>query len=133
MTGAAKVKGPASYFPSVEKTRGQPIEHWKALIRDRTGMRHMEIVVIGIGAGGSTDGQVLVLHDLLGVHGGRVAKFVRQFADVRAEMVKGVGAYAAAVRSRDFPGPEHAYSIPPEELQRLHEQPAPREAPAYDW
>jgi hypothetical protein len=39
-----KVKGPASYFPSIEKTYGQPIEHWKKLIRDRTDAKHMEIV-----------------------------------------------------------------------------------------
>ncbi len=39
-----KVKGPASYFPSIEKTYGQPIEHWKTLIRSRAGMKHMEIV-----------------------------------------------------------------------------------------
>ena len=39
-----KVKGPASYFPSIEKTYGQPIEHWKALIRAQAGKRHMEIV-----------------------------------------------------------------------------------------
>jgi 3-methyl-2-oxobutanoate hydroxymethyltransferase len=96
-------------------------------------MQHMDIVVIGIGAGPSTDGQVLVLHDLLGVHTGHVAKFVRRFADVRGEMLKGVTAYAEAVRSREFPGPEHAYSIPPEELERLRERPPRRDAPAYDW
>jgi 3-methyl-2-oxobutanoate hydroxymethyltransferase len=96
-------------------------------------MKHMDIVVIGIGAGPSTDGQVLVLHDLLGVHTGHVAKFVRQFADVRSEMVKGVTAYAEAVRSREFPAPEHGYSIPPEELERLRERPPRRGAPAYDW
>jgi len=39
-----KVKGPASYFPSIEKTYGQPIEHWKALIRGQKGKKHMEIV-----------------------------------------------------------------------------------------
>jgi len=39
-----KVKGPASYFPSIEKTYGQPIEHWKALVRAQAGKRHMEIV-----------------------------------------------------------------------------------------
>ena len=39
-----KVKGPASYFPSIEKTYGQPIEHWKALVRAQAGMKHMEIV-----------------------------------------------------------------------------------------
>jgi 3-methyl-2-oxobutanoate hydroxymethyltransferase len=96
-------------------------------------MEHMDIIVIGIGAGPSTDGQVLVLHDLLGVHTGHVAKFVRRFADVRGEMLKGVTAYAEAVRSREFPAPEHAYSIPPEELERLRERPPRRDAPAYDW
>ena len=96
-------------------------------------MEHMEIVVIGIGAGSSTDGQVLVLHDLLAVHHERVAKFVRQFADVRSETLRGVAAYTAAVRSREFPAPEHAYSIPPEELDRLRAHPPRRDAPAYDW
>jgi len=96
-------------------------------------MQQMEIAVIGIGAGPSTDGQVLVLHDLLAVHTGHVAKFVRQFADVRAEMLRGVEAYADAVRSREFPAPEHGYSIPPEELERLRARPPRRGAPAYDW
>jgi hypothetical protein len=40
----AKVKGPASYFPSIEKTYGQPIAHWTALIGEKSGMKHMEIV-----------------------------------------------------------------------------------------
>jgi 3-methyl-2-oxobutanoate hydroxymethyltransferase len=96
-------------------------------------MEHMDVVVIGIGAGPATDGQVLVLHDLLGVHQGHVAKFVRRFADVRTEMVKGVTAYAEAVRTREFPAAEHGYSIPPEELERLREHPPRRDAPAYDW
>jgi 3-methyl-2-oxobutanoate hydroxymethyltransferase len=96
-------------------------------------MEHMDIVVIGIGAGPSADGQVLVLHDLLGVHTGHVAKFVRRFADVRSEMLKGVSGYAEAVRSRQFPAPEHSYSIPPEELERLRARPPRRDAPAYDW
>lgn len=38
------VKGPASYFPSIEKTYGQPISHWLALIAAQTGMAHMQIV-----------------------------------------------------------------------------------------
>jgi 3-methyl-2-oxobutanoate hydroxymethyltransferase len=82
-------------------------------------MEHMEIPVIGIGAGPSTDGQVLVLHDLLGIHPGFKPKFVRQFADVHAEMLRGVQDYADAVRNREFPGPEHSYGIAPEELERL--------------
>jgi 3-methyl-2-oxobutanoate hydroxymethyltransferase len=96
-------------------------------------MQHMQSVVIGIGAGPSTDGQVLVLHDLLGVHTGHVAKFVRRFADVRGEMLSGVTAYADAVRGRAFPAAEHTYSIPPEELERLRARPPRRRSPAYDW
>ena len=82
-------------------------------------MEHMEIPVIGIGAGPSTDGQVLVLHDLLGINAGFKPKFVKRFASVREEMVRGVTAYAEEVRSRTFPGPEHSYGIAPEELERL--------------
>jgi 3-methyl-2-oxobutanoate hydroxymethyltransferase len=82
-------------------------------------MEHMEIPVIGIGAGASTDGQVLVLHDMLGIHDGFQPKFVQRFANVRAEMLRGVQDYAEAVRTRAFPRPEHAYGIAPEELERL--------------
>jgi len=39
-----KVKGPASYFSSIEKTYGKPIDHWTALIQGKSGMKHMEIV-----------------------------------------------------------------------------------------
>ena len=85
-------------------------------------MGHMEIPVIGIGAGASTDGQVLVLHDLLGIHGGFQAKFVKRFADVRGEMLRGLEAYAEEVRTRAFPGPQHTYGIAPEELARLKQQ-----------
>jgi 3-methyl-2-oxobutanoate hydroxymethyltransferase len=73
--------------------------------------------VIGIGAGAETDGQVLVWHDLLGIYGGRTAKFVKRYADLREQMVRGVGEYAREVRERAFPGPEHSYSIEPEELE----------------
>jgi 3-methyl-2-oxobutanoate hydroxymethyltransferase len=85
-------------------------------------MGQMEIPVIGIGAGASTDGQVLVLHDLLGIHGGFQPKFVKRFADVKGEMLRGMQAYAEEVRTRQFPGPEHTYGIAPEELQRLKHQ-----------
>jgi 3-methyl-2-oxobutanoate hydroxymethyltransferase len=85
-------------------------------------MGAMEIPVIGIGAGSSTDGQVLVLHDLLGIHGGFQPKFVKRFADVRGEMLRGLQAYTEEVRTRAFPGPEHTYGIAPEEMVRLKEQ-----------
>ncbi|MEO8092612.1 MAG: 3-methyl-2-oxobutanoate hydroxymethyltransferase [bacterium] len=76
----------------------------------------IEIPVIGIGAGASTDGQVLVFHDLLGIHQGHVPRFVKRYAEIHEQMVAGVRAYAADVRSGSFPGPEHIYSIEPAEL-----------------
>ena len=82
-------------------------------------MEYMEVPVIGIGAGPSTDGQVLVLHDLLAIHQGFKPKFVKEYAAVGAEMVRGVRAYAEEVRNRAFPGPQHGYGIAPEELERL--------------
>jgi 3-methyl-2-oxobutanoate hydroxymethyltransferase len=84
-------------------------------------MPRMEIPVIGIGAGPATDGQVLVFHDLLGIYDGHVARFVKRYADVRAEMVKGVTAYTEEVRARRFPEEEHGYTMAPDEIGRLHE------------
>jgi len=85
-------------------------------------MDHMEIPVIGIGAGASTDGQVLVLHDLLAIHDGFQPKFVKRYAHVKREMVRGLTDYAEEVRTRRFPGPEHTYGIAPEELDSLRSQ-----------
>lgn len=82
-------------------------------------MPWMEIPVIGIGAGPATDGQVLVFHDLLGIREGRGARFVQRYADLQEEMNAGVAAYAADVRARRYPGPEHSYTIDPGELERL--------------
>ncbi|MEV5070879.1 3-methyl-2-oxobutanoate hydroxymethyltransferase [Microbacterium sp. LMI12-1-1.1] len=69
----------------------------------------LDIPVIGIGAG-RADGQVLVMHDLLGITEGKTAAFVKRFAAVGDEMVGGVAAYAAEVRGGVFPGAEHGYS-----------------------
>jgi 3-methyl-2-oxobutanoate hydroxymethyltransferase len=80
-------------------------------------MPRIEIPVIGIGAGPSTDGQVLVFHDLLGIRDGLGPRFVKRYADLQAEMNAGVAAYAEDVRARRYPGPEHGYSIPDEELE----------------
>jgi len=77
---------------------------------------------IGIGAGNATSGQVLVLHDLTGINAGRMAKFVKQYADVRGEMKRGLAAYAEEVRTGAFPGPEHVYSVEPSELEGLRQR-----------
>ena len=92
-------------------------------------MPRLEIPAIGIGAGPSTDGQVLVMHDLLGIYDGHAARFVKRFASVREEMIAGVRAYAEEVRTRRYPEPEHGYTMAPDELARLRELLA-AEAPA---
>ncbi len=79
----------------------------------------LEIPAIGIGAGPAADGQVLVYHDLLGIWDGRPAKFVRQYAQVRGEMLRGVNEYTADVRTRRYPGIEHGYSMSPDEAEDL--------------
>jgi 3-methyl-2-oxobutanoate hydroxymethyltransferase len=82
-------------------------------------MAHLQIPVIGIGAGAATDGQVLVFHDLLGIRDGLGARFVKRYANLQQEMNAGVAAYAEDVRTRRYPGPEHTYKIDPVELADL--------------
>jgi 3-methyl-2-oxobutanoate hydroxymethyltransferase len=82
----------------------------------------LEIPVIGIGAGPSTDGQVLVFHDLLGIRDGLGPRFVKRYANLQQEMNAGITAFAEDVRSRRYPAPEHTYSIDPAELAELHER-----------
>ena len=89
-------------------------------------MPRMTIPVIGIGAGGAADGQVLVFHDLLGIREGLGARFVKRYANLLDEMVAGVAAYAHDVRDRSYPAPEHGYSIDASELEEFRAQLARR-------
>ena len=73
----------------------------------------LPVPTIGIGAGPACDGQVLVLHDLLGLEDRVLPRFVRRYASLRADGTAAVAAYAADVRSGAFPGPEETYE--PEE------------------
>jgi 3-methyl-2-oxobutanoate hydroxymethyltransferase len=85
-------------------------------------MGRMEIPIIGIGAGGATDGQVLVFHDLLGIREGVGARFVKRYGDLLDDMVRGVRAYADDVRTHRYPEADHTYSIDPGELSEFREQ-----------
>lgn len=67
------------------------------------------MATIGIGAGPGCDGQVLVLHDLLGVFPGKTARFVRNFMDGAASIEEAVARYVAAVKDGSFPAAEHCY------------------------
>jgi 3-methyl-2-oxobutanoate hydroxymethyltransferase len=71
--------------------------------------RQLSIPTIGIGAGPDCDGQVLVWQDAFGLRTGRMAKFVKQYADVHGVLLDAARAYADEVRSGTFPGPEHTF------------------------
>jgi 3-methyl-2-oxobutanoate hydroxymethyltransferase len=70
----------------------------------------LRIPTIGIGAGPGTDGQVLVLHDMLGLTTGKAPKFVKRYANLAEEIGKAAQLYAKEVGEGSFPGPEHSYS-----------------------
>ena len=76
----------------------------------------LTIPTIGIGSGRDCDGQVLVYHDLLGLYQGKEPRFVKRYAELATEIRDAIERYAADVRSGAFPGDEHTYSIPDEEL-----------------
>lgn len=69
----------------------------------------LQIPVIGIGAGPDCDGQVLVLYDMLGITGGKLPRFVREFTPGQGGIPQAVADYVRAVRSREFPAPEHCF------------------------
>lgn len=65
---------------------------------------------IGIGAGAGCDGQVLVMHDMLGVYPGKTARFVKNFMDGQSSVQAAVEAYVRAVKEQTFPAAEHTFS-----------------------
>ena len=71
--------------------------------------QELTIPTIGIGAGAECDGQVLVLHDLLGLTNGFVPKFVKQYADLRSTITAAVTSYCDDVRARKFPTKEQEF------------------------
>jgi 3-methyl-2-oxobutanoate hydroxymethyltransferase len=77
----------------------------------------LTIPTIGIGAGAECDGQVLVYHDLLGLSEGHLPRFVKRYANLSREIRDALEAYVHDVRTGGFPGEEHTYAMPPEELE----------------
>ena len=71
--------------------------------------KELTIPTIGIGAGVDCDAQVLVWPDMAGFTGGRVPRFVKKYADLRAELLRAAKEYADDVRGGVFPGPEHSF------------------------
>lgn len=71
--------------------------------------KQLHVPVIGIGAGPDTDGQILVLYDVLDITSGRKPKFSKNFLAGVDSALEAVKAYAQAVKSQDYPGPEHCF------------------------
>lgn len=69
----------------------------------------LTIPTIGIGAGPSCDGQILVLHDMLGMHDGFIPKFVKKFVDISALANQGLAEYIKEVQDGSFPSKDHSY------------------------
>jgi 3-methyl-2-oxobutanoate hydroxymethyltransferase len=71
--------------------------------------RSISAVTIGIGAGADCDGQVMVMHDLLGLEPAWKPRFVRRYAEMGKSVAEAFAAYAADVRAGKFPGPGESY------------------------
>lgn len=84
------------------------IEKVPAKLAERVA-RELTIPIIGIGAGGGVDGQVLVMHDMLGINKGFSPRFLRRYADLAGIMTEAVKNYIADVKSSDFPSPSESY------------------------
>ena len=69
----------------------------------------VSIPVIGIGAGGGVDGQVLVMHDMLGINKGFSPRFLRRYADLSTVINDAVAHYIDDVKTRDFPNEKEQY------------------------
>jgi 3-methyl-2-oxobutanoate hydroxymethyltransferase len=83
--------------------------------------RGLTISTIGIGAGPQCDGQVLVMHDAIGLFQRFVPKFVKRYADVGQAIAQALESYSQEVDSGTFPGAEHSFNMRPDELSRLEE------------
>jgi len=78
------------------------------------------IPVIGIGSGPACHGQVLVVHDILGLYPRMTPKFVRKFADLKDPITRAIGDYVQAVGAGTYPAPEQCYGMKPGESEAFH-------------
>lgn len=69
----------------------------------------INIPTIGIGAGSACDGQILVMHDMLGISSGHVPKFVKKYAELRQHAMEGLRSYVEEVQNSTFPDKSHSY------------------------
>ncbi len=123
------------------KVRGKTADHAKQLLEDALSLEEagcfaivleampaavaeqitekLSIPTIGIGAGAGTDGQVLVFHDILGLYDQFVPKFVKQYANLRQQIIDAIKLYSEEVRSGQFPDAQHSFKIDKSELEQF--------------
>jgi 3-methyl-2-oxobutanoate hydroxymethyltransferase len=80
-----------------------------------------KIPVIGIGAGPHVDGQCMIVHDILGMFEAFTPKFVKKYANIGEQIVKAIKMFGEETRQGVFPGPEHGYTMPKEEVEKLEQ------------
>ncbi len=80
----------------------------------------LTIPTIGIGAGRGCDGQVLVVHDILHIGDPQPKKFVKQYADIGAQMRQGLQAYVSEVKNRQFPAEGHVFEVKETSVTHLY-------------
>ncbi len=80
----------------------------------------LDVPTIGIGAGVNCDGQVLVIHDLLGLYSDISPKFVKRYAALHTTIGEAVGRYKSDVKEGKFPGPEHSFGMEESEVGKLY-------------
>jgi 3-methyl-2-oxobutanoate hydroxymethyltransferase len=80
----------------------------------------LQIPTIGIGAGPQCDGQVLVIHDMLGLYPRSSPKFVKKYVNLHEQMTAALKQYIEEVAERTFPGPEHSFGMSEEVLKKLY-------------
>lgn len=81
---------------------------------------NLSIPTIGIGGGGDCAGQILVTHDLLGMYSDFTPKFVKQYANLKEQIIKACQDYREDVKNKKFPGPEHVFNMAEEELKKIY-------------
>ncbi|MEK7450299.1 MAG: 3-methyl-2-oxobutanoate hydroxymethyltransferase [Planctomycetota bacterium] len=81
----------------------------------------VSVLIFGIGAGPGCDGQILIIHDILGLYPCFTPKFVRQYANLSPVILDALKKYKDEVRTKKFPAKEHEFAIKEEELKKLEE------------
>jgi len=80
----------------------------------------IDVPTIGIGAGAGCDGQVVVIHDLLGLYSAVSPKFAKKYANLHSTILEAVGRYKSEVKEGLFPGPEHSFDMEEAEIGKLY-------------